>query len=393
MKILLFSSLYPDKNNPRHGIFVEQRLQQLLRYSNVIEVTVVAPSPIRPTINKILFNRAIFSSKQDTYNAINIYRPKFISIPFLGKYINPIIIFLASYYTIKKLLSESSFDLIDAHYFYPDGVAAAFIGKAFNLPVVITARGTDINVFPKYFIPRKYIQWAAKYASAIITVSEALRQKLIELKVPEYKITTLINGVDLNLFKMNSSLTKPDAITNINKYILMVGNLVNEKRQDLAIRSLKHLEDISLVLVGDGPNKKKLEQLCHELGVYSRVKFIGNISQKELISYYSNASLLLLLSEREGMPNVVLEALACGLYVIATNVGGVPEILTENEVGTILDDNSISSITKAVDFHLNIKHSKEYIRTFSQSLGWEHTNKSQLKIFSTISRGNNGFRS
>ena len=377
--ICLFCGLYPGHNKPRHGIFVEQRLKQLLQYTNKIEVVVMAPVPVRTSKKLFLFNNGNSKLKYDTYNSIKVYRPEYLSIPLLGKYLNPIMIYLACYRMMKSLLSENNFDLIDAHYFYPDGVAAAILGKFFNLPVVITARGTDINVFPKYFIPRKYIQWAANYCSAIITVSGALKKKLVEIKVPENKITTLINGVDLKVFNLNHLRT--DNINKPDKYILMVGNLVDEKRQDLAIKCLQKLSSVYLVLVGGGPNKNKLERLSQKLGVEKRVKFTGNISQLELVDYYSNATLLLLLSEREGMPNVVLEALACGLYVISTNVGGVPEIIFDEKVGLILNDNSVESITKAVEVHLNAMHSYEYISSFSKTLGWDNTSKGQLDIF------------
>jgi len=384
MKVILFTSLYPGLDDPRRGVFVEKRLQHLLERSKEIEVTVVAPIPVRLNMKQLLPFKQSDYSKKETYNSVVVHRPKFISIPVLGKYINPVIMFLACYNTVRQLLSENAVELIDAHYFYPDGVAAALFGKLFDLPVVITARGTDINLFPNYFISRKYIQWAASYASAIITVSEALKRKLINLKVNGSKITTLVNGVDSKIFyPVNKDEAQKKINTNI-PYIFSVGNLVVEKGHGHVIKALKNMPDLNYIIAGTGPLKGELVRYSKILGVQDRVKFVGGVQQSDLKYYYSAAEALVHPSSREGLPNVVLESLACGTPVVATEVGGLPEIIADKSVGLLVNIRDVDDIHVAIKKVIEMNLDRNIIKCFSEKFSWNDTSAGQLSIFRSV---------
>src|SRR5262249_19247029 len=131
---------------------------------------------------------------------LSILHPRVLTIPKVGMSLAPVLLYASSLRLLRRLRAQEDFDLIDAHYFYPDGVAAVLLGAALGKPVVITARGTDVNLIPNYTLPRCMIRYAAARAAHIITVSQALKDALIALGVPTEKLTVLRNGVDLRIF-------------------------------------------------------------------------------------------------------------------------------------------------------------------------------------------------
>ena len=385
MHILLFSSLYPNAINPRHGIFVERRLKKLIEFSKEMKVVVVSPVPVN--VFGVRLDNKI--QKHEIYNNIEIYRPRFFTAPLLGRYINPLSMFLSSIFVVRKLKKLSfSLDLIDAHYFFPDGVAAVLIGCFYRIPVIITARGSDINFFPGYIVARRYIEWAIKKASAIITVSSALKRKTIELGALKEKVTVLHNGVDLNVYYlMNKDVAK--AHININgKILLTVGNLVSEKRQSLIISALPYLPEYRLVVIGEGVLEKSLKLLAADLNVHDRVTFLSRKKQDELVEYYNAADCFILPSLREGLPNVLLESLACGTPLIASNVGGIPEIIRSEDTGFMFDGKKpqateISDLVKRME-EKNID--RQALRSVAETFSWDNASKGQCDIFTEAYR-------
>ncbi len=201
-KILTFTTLFPNAVQPVHGIFVENRLRHLIAAGGV-EACVVAPVPWFPFRGAIFGRYAEYSkapAMEERYG-LKIHHPRFPVIPKIGFGVTPALMYAFVKPYIAKLRRQGvEFDLIDAHYFFPDGVAAAMLGKAFDIPVTITARGTDLNLLPKYFLPRRQIIWAAKPAAGLITVCQALKDELIKLDVAPDKVRVLRNGVDLAMF-------------------------------------------------------------------------------------------------------------------------------------------------------------------------------------------------
>ncbi|MCK5346871.1 MAG: glycosyltransferase, partial [Candidatus Heimdallarchaeota archaeon] len=202
MKIVTFTTLYPNSIQENHGVFVENRLRHLLD-SQEIEAQVVAPVRWFPSSNKLFGEYAKFANipKVEFLNNIRVTHPRFPVIPKIGMSITPFLLATNLYPFLKKLGRNFPFDLIDAHYFYPDGVAAVLIGIALGKPVVITARGSDLNLIPNYSVPRRLIVWTSMKANEIIAVSESLKNVLNGMGVSRAKVTVLRNGVDLNIFR------------------------------------------------------------------------------------------------------------------------------------------------------------------------------------------------
>ena len=215
-------------------------------------------------------------------------------------------------------------------------MAGVLLGLALRRPVVVTARGDDLDLISTYRIPRRWIQWAARHAAGLITVSNGLKRRLIELGIPEKRIRTLRNGVDATVFQPQDREAARRELGFSRPTILAVGNLVPKKRHVVAVEALRELPEVDLVIVGDGPERSRIEALGRELGVSERMRLLGRKSQEDLPAIYSAADLLVHPSSREGWPNVLLESMACGTPVIAGNFRGVEDIITSPSAGRIL---------------------------------------------------------
>lgn len=389
MKLLTFSTLYPNSERPQHGIFVETRLRHLLA-SGSAQSRVVAPVPWFPLRHPRFgyYAACARAPAEEERQGISIVHPRYPLIPKFGMSSAPVMLAVATLNTLKRMLRNGyDFDLIDAHYFYPDGVAAVILGRILSKPVTITARGTDINLIPRYPLPRQVIRWAARHAAGVIAVCQALKGAIVRLGIPENKVTVLRNGVDLELFyplprdveRKRLGLTKP--------ILLCVGHLVERKGHDIAIRAMTKLPECELMIIGEGEEEQRLKALSSSLGVADRVRFLGAIPQQELKRFYSAADALVLCSSREGWANVLLEAMACGTPVIATAVWGTPEIVASSEAGVLMQERSPKALVTSVRALLANCPDRSATRHYAEQFGWESTTRGQLKLFSEILEG------
>ncbi|THB69419.1 MAG: glycosyltransferase family 4 protein [Gammaproteobacteria bacterium] len=388
IKTLLFSSLYPNSKQPRHGIFVENRLRQLLK-SRQVETKVVAPIASFPLKFGPFKRYAELDPvpQRELLNQIDVYHPRYTVIPKIGHNLTPKRMAAAALLVIREIINNGfDFDVIDAHYFFPDGVAASIIAKELNKPLAITARGTDINLFADYKTSGAMIKNAAEHSSTIICVADSLRQKLIAKGVNADKISVLRNGVDNTIFYQLAEDEREDLKQKLNMLgltVLAVGNLSKVKGFDLLLDAIAKLSDVKLVIVGEGEEKETLKRKADALNLYKRVKFVTNINQNELCEYYNAADVLALSSVREGMPNVVLESIACGTPVVATNVGGVSEVLNEN-CGIIIQNRDLNELVAAIKETLGGKFNRNSVAAIGAENSWSQTTQGQLDIFNMI---------
>ena len=386
MRILTFSTLYPNAVRPGHGIFVETRLRHLLA-SRKVESKVVAPVPWFPSGNPRFGDYAAFAKvpAQELRNGIDIAHPRFVAIPKIGMNLAPFLLAAGAHSALKRIIGRGyDFDLIDAHYFYPDGVAAVLLGRLLGKPVVITARGTDVNLIPEYRVPRRIILWAARRAAGIVAVASALRDRLVDLGVPRERIDVLRNGVDLELFRPIDRAGSRRRLGFKRTTLLSVGNLLPLKGHDLAIRALRLMPETDLVIVGDGPERETLGALAAELRLGDRVSFAGALTQENLREYYGSADALVLASSREGWPNVLLESMACGTPAIASRVGGTSEIVAAPEAGTLMTERTPEALAQAVRDLLARNPDRDATRRFAERFDWSATTAGQLDLFARI---------
>ncbi len=388
MRILLFSRLYPNARQPYHGIFVENRLRHLLAMSGY-EARVLAPVPWAPPLIDRLPRYRGFRGvpREEVRHGIRIDHPRYGVIPKVGMNVAPFLLYAAARRALRRMLRDGDrFDLIDAHYFYPDGVAAALLAREFRLPFTVTGRGTDLNLIPRYRGPRALIRRAASHASGLITVCAALADDLAALGVARERVTVLRNGVDLAAFHHDAAgaAALRDRLGLEPPVYASVGHLIARKAHHLAIEALAELGSGSLLIAGKGEEEKRLRARAAALGLADRVHFLGGVPHEDLKAVYSAADLLFLASTREGWPNVLLEALACGTPVVATAVNGSPEVVRQPVAGEIVAERSGAALAAAARRVLERGAGRQQVRAYAEGFSWDETSRGQMALFERI---------
>jgi len=385
-RTLLFSTLFPSASRPSHGIFVQTRLRELLR-SGQVHTHVVAPVPWFPSTNPRWGDYARMASTpaHEQRYGVEIDHPRYAVIPKFGMTSAPWLLARSALPFVRRLQARGlDFDLIDAHYFYPDGVAAVALGRALGKPVVITARGTDINLIPQSVAPRRMILQAARECAHMITVCAALKDALVDLGADADKVTVLRNGVDLELFHPEPIGSSRAQFGMQGFCLASVGHLIDRKGHHRVIGALPALPDVTLYVAGAGPDEAALRGLAVSLGVQTRVHFLGSLPQTALRTLYSAADALVLASSREGWANVLLEAMACGTPVVASNVWGTPEVVASSQAGVLMPELSATGVAEGVNRLRHALPDRAQTRRYAEGFDWQSITQGQLDVFRRV---------
>ena len=387
MEILTFTTLYPNSVQPHHGVFVENRLRHLVLGGGV-NARVVAPVPWFPFSAPLFGRYAVYAKvmPRESRAQLAIEHPRYLVLPKFGMSVAPSLLAAASLPVLTRLQRERDFDLIDAHYFFPDGVAAIRLGRRLRKPVVITARGTDVNLIPELPGPRRMIQEAAREAAGIIAVSQALKDAIVGLGIPGERVTVLRNGVDLELFQPHAREETRAGLGLFGPTLLSVGHLIERKGHELVIGALPSLPRFRLLIAGDGPERARLENLSNALKVSDRVSFLGALPHEQLHKIYAAADALVLASSREGWPNVLLESMACGTPVVASNIWGNPEVVSRPEAGVLMGERSAAGVAEGVLRLFRGLPTRAATRRYAEEFSWDATSEGQLRLFNEILR-------
>ena len=388
MKVLLFSSLYPSTVRPIHGIFVETRLRELLKTGQV-QTKVVAPVPWFPSKSPRFGEYAQFAAtpRFEHRNGLDVHHPRYLLLPKVGMNLAPYTMALGALPTVRRLQQEGfDFDLIDAHYYYPDGVAAGLLAKWLGKPFFVTARGTDLNLIPEYPFPRKLILKTASAASGSIGVCKALIDSLEQLGADPVKLHTLRNGVDLERFtpEPRELARQRLGLQAQGPYLLSVGHLIERKGHHIAIEALVALPGVTLLIAGSGPEERALKSLASRLGVSDRVHWAGVVPQAELRWWYSAADVLTLCSSREGWANVLLEAMACGTPVIATDIWGTSEVVSTEAAGRLMERRDARALADAWQDLMSSMPARPTTRQYAEGFSWDATTQGQRQLFEDV---------
>ncbi len=386
VRLLTFTTLYPHAGMPNQGVFVENRLRHLVATGRASSV-VLAPVPWFPFRSPRFGAWARFARAPEAEHrhGLAVLHPRYAVAPKVGMTAAPGLLYAAAAPALGRLLAEGqAVDVIDAHYLYPDGVAAVMLGRRFGLPVVMTARGSDVTQLPDYRAPRRMIRWAMAGADAMISVSAGLKQAMVALGAEEARVTVLRNGVDLAMFRPPADAAARAATRAAlglgGPTLLSVGHLIARKGHHHVIEALAALPGWALLIVGEGPERAGLEALAARLGVAGRVRFMGAHPHDALARFYGAADLLVLASSREGWANVLLEAMACGTPVVASDIPGNPEVVRRREAGLIVErtPEGIAAGVRALWAELPDRAS---VRAYAEQFGWEPTSEGQLAVF------------
>jgi len=385
MRLLTYTTLYPNRTNPQHGIFVETRLRHILREPGTA-ARVLAPVPWFPFAGAAFGRYAGFAAvpAREEREGVEVLHPRYPLIPKVGMRLAPAMLAHWSAGPACALARSFDFDLIDAHYFYPDGVAAARLARRLGRPFVVTARGSDINLIPDYPGPRRMILEAADQAAAVVAVSSALKDRMVALGIPAEKIAVLRNGVDTERFRPTEGGRARLGLPADAHVVLCVGNLAPVKAFDLAIDAIARLPDSHLLIAGEGPARAGLEAQVRRLGLEGRVRLLGRQPQQALPELYSAADALVLSSVSEGWPNVLLEAMACGTPAVAVPIPGMAEVIAAPAAGRIAAARSAEGLADALRALRAELPARAATRAYAEGFGWQATARGLLRLFEDI---------
>jgi len=394
MKILTFTTLYPNRMQPLLGVFIRERIRHM---SNLCEVRVVAPVILPPPKEgwiddtKKCWRNILSIPREEKQSGLVVYHPRIFHFPKIGVYFSGFYYFLYTYFTILRIKKEYAFDIIDAHWAYPDGLAAVIVGKMLGIPVVISCRGSDVNLYLDLPVLKSLVSFALKQCSGIIAVSESLKDKVQSIGINKEKIEVIANGVDVNSFynMPTEDIRRKLGVSLNNKTILSIGHLIERKgfhhiidAMDILVNK-QGVEDLSLIIVGEGVYRTELEKKIKNYSLSNHVDLVGAKNFNEIPMWHNVADVFCLASSREGWPNVLFESLACGNPVVATDVWGNPEVITSDDYGILVKNQTGAGLAEALDKALKKKWDRKKIISYAQDNTWD---KVGLKVFNYFTK-------
>jgi len=375
VKVLTYTTLFPNVAQPDLGVFIYQRMAHFAaREKN--QVVVVAPIPMAPSwVTLPRWKKWARIPAVEQRGNLRIYHPTFPMIPLISLPLLPLLMFLGSIRLVCELHREFEFDVIDAHFVYPDGLAGVLLGKVLKVPTVVSARGTDINQYPMYSLIRPQIRYSLRNAAGAIAVCKALQDVMVSLAGPGHESRVIGNGVDTSrFFPVERKEARQElGLQSDAPIATAVGALIPRKGYHVLIPAFAQIRDqfsnAHLYILGEGESRGELEQMIRAMGLAESVHLLGNCPNARLRYWYSAADVSCLVSSREGWPNVLLESMACGTPVVATGLWGTPEVITSPELG-IMVEQTVPSVAAGLRSALERVWNREEIAARARERDW-----------------------
>jgi len=371
MKVLAFTNLFPHATQHTLGTFNRDTFVALSKHC---EVRVVVPERAWSMLRR---PGDILVPRRESTSGLHAIVPAFFSIPGVTS-VHALGMAASLHSSLQKLREEFRWDVIVAAWAYPDAVAAAQFARHWGTPLVTMVLGTDLNVVPDNFGVRPQIRWGLSRAARVVAVSRALSEVALELGVPRERLVVQHNAVDGERFKLRHredarrSLALPPRRPTIGYF----GNHRRVKGTDVLIEAMDHLvhrlghANALLVLLGDGDLTAGLRARVKALGLDANVQFCGRKLHDEIPLWMSALDVFCLPSRKEGCPNVVLESLASGRPVVASRVGGVPEIL-DDRTGVLVPPEDPAALAAGIKRALERPWDAEALRASVEYLSWD----------------------
>ena len=384
---MLFSTVFPNPAQPGLGIFVRERLRHVAEH---VDVMVVAPVPWFPGARWLRKGPRSRVVTREDQGGLSVLHPRFLSFPGILKSLDGVLLALSSLWCLWRLRRQFPFQLIDAHFCYPEGVAACLLGQLLRVPVCITLRGT-LPKLARYRLRRWQMTWALRRCDALFAVARSLLDAAVAIGTPREKGIVAPNGVDVDKFPAipqhlaRSALGLPSH----GEILISVGALTPRKGFQRIIRLLPRLLEqfpkLCLIVVGgpsvEGNNRSELEALADRLGVADRVQLPGAQPHEELYKWLSAADCFCLATANEGWANVLGEAMACGLPVVTTDVGGNREVVDSAELGIVVPFGDEEALCQALATALMRQWDRAAIRARAQQRNWQATASIIVPVF------------
>ncbi|NQU20253.1 MAG: glycosyltransferase family 4 protein [Candidatus Nealsonbacteria bacterium] len=391
-RILVLSGVFPTAAYPNHAVFVKNRVRAVADLSGY-EVRVVSPVPRFPPI-KWLKRWYLWSQfpKEEVLDGLQVSRTRYFQLPKIGGYFSSELMFGAIRRRVEQIRKTFDFDLIDAHWAYPAGVVAARLGHLYRKPLVVTGRGEDMCRFPDYPLIGRRIRHALRQATQCIGVSREIARAMVANGARADRVHVIPNGVDCKTFR---PLSQPEARRKLDlppdaKVIVSVGDRFQNKGFHLLVdavaRMRRKFPNVLAVIVGGAPRTgvdflPEIQRRIQQGDMQRHVRIVGRRPHEELVWWYNAADAYALFSEREGSPNVLLEALACGTPCVATPVGGIPDELADTNLGVLLGERSAEAAADGLTEALTRPWDRQAIRRAMEARTWHHTATQVADVF------------
>ncbi|MFP4080344.1 MAG: glycosyltransferase [Ectothiorhodospira sp.] len=393
--LVVFTHVFPNRAHPTYGIFVRERM---FRVAGTLPVTVVAPVPWFPGQGILRRFRPGYRPPvpyHEVQQGIEVYHPRFLSIPRYFKSLDGVFEALFCWPLLRRLQRQGRLDILDAHFVYPDGVAAWLLGRWLRVPHTITLRGTILRI-SRTRLRRWLTTRAMQKAARVFSVADSLRRTALSMGVPADHVQVVSNGINLELFQPEDrqSCRQRLGIPADARVLITVGTLNERKGFHRVIEQMPVLLEsypdlIYLAVGGENPDgdRQRLQELAASLGVTDHVHFAGQQPPEVLRYYYSAADLFVLPTRFEGWANVFLEAAACGLPTVTTRVGGNAEVICSPTLGQLVPLGDGQALREAIAAALEGPWDHEAIVAHARANAWEERIPELLSAFDALMSG------
>jgi len=365
--LVIITNLFPLPWEPNRATFNRQQFAQL---DDEFDKSIIVP---------VAFPEW-FSHRKEIKQTENLRYVPYFYLPKVGRRFYSVFMFLSILMHSGWWLFTKNPKVILASWAFPEAVAASWLSKLFRCRFFFKVHGSDINLHGKIPSRAKQIVQASKNAQGILSVSQALADEMISMGIERKKISVIYNGVDHQKFGVETKAPLNG------DYLLYVGNLKHDKGVVELIKGFAKIcnnyPTLNLVYAGSGIEKERLGQLSKALNIADKVQLLGSVEHHKLPALITHAKALVLPSYNEGVPNVVLEAMACGTPVLATNVGGIPEVVDEKICGRLIKPRCEIAVENGLNDILNQPWNKEQIKAHSKKFTWENNKRQLIELLS-----------
>lgn len=370
LRVLTLSTLYPNARQPQLGLFVERQTRGLAARDDV-EVKVVAPVglPAWPLSLHSHYRPLAGLKRREADEGLDVHRPRFRVWPKLNQGAGRSLARTLIPY-LQALRSDFPFDVIDAEFFWPDGVAAMHVARTLGVPFSVKARGSDIYHWGDVPGIGAQLREASEAADGLLAVSQSLKDDMAARGMPGEKIRVHHTGADLDLYRPVDRASAKAGLGVAGPLIATVGALIERKGQRFAIDALARLPGATLLLIGDGPDRAELERHAGAIGVAGHVRFLGAQPPREVARLLAAADVMLLPTRAEGIANAWVEALACGTPVVTCDAGGARDVIDRADAGRIAARDA-GALAGAVRALLADPPAQDAVRRSAGRFSWE----------------------
>lgn len=388
MRVLVMSSVYPSQTQPHLGLFVRERVRHVAAHC---DVTVVAPIPWFPLNRWIRGAERNAAPRVEVQNGLTVYHPRFLSPPRVGKSLDGALYFISLLPFVARLHRLAPFDLIEAHFAYPDGVAAVLLGRVLGRPTLVTLRGDEARL-AGYALSRVQMRLALK-ASRVISVSDSLRQVAARIGIDPAAVRVIPNGVDVSRFRpldRRAARARLD-LPHDRAVLLSVGALIERKGHHRLLEVLpdvvaKRPDVLCVIVGGDVPGAGQsyraiVEDLVRRGRLENHVRVVPPQPHDEIPVWLAAADVFCLATRWEGWCNALMEALACGVPVVTTRVGGNDEFVYHGRNGLLVPYWDGPAFASAILEALDTPWNRSAIAAEAGARGWERVAEQVLEEF------------